>query len=143
MFTGRCARCHQKDPPGRQDLLYNLTNPEQSLVLLAPLAKKAGGLGLCKTSFSKEDARPADVFTDTSDADYRKALAEIARAGERLDGQKRFDMPGFRPSRHYVREMIRYGILPETFDAEADPIDVYETDRRYWRSLWHQGSRRE
>jgi len=33
--------------------------------------------------------------------------------------------------------MIRYGILPEAFDLDTDPIDVYETDRHYWRSLWH------
>jgi len=135
--TKRCARCHGKGPPGQQELLYDLTDPEQSLVLMAPLAQQGGGLGLCKTSFDKEDARPAEVFTSKSDADYQKALAEIARAGEQLDQQKRFDMPGFRPSPHYVREMIRFGILPETFDAEADPVDVYDTDRRYWRSLWH------
>jgi len=34
--------------------------------------------------------------------------------------------------------MKRYGILPETFDADKDPIDVYKTDQAYWRSLWHQ-----
>jgi len=33
--------------------------------------------------------------------------------------------------------MKRYGILPPTLQA-ADPIDVYDTDRRYWRSFWHQ-----
>jgi hypothetical protein len=137
VFTNRCARCHGKGPPGQQELLYDLTNPGQSLVLMAPLVKEAGGLGLCKTSFDNEDTRPAEVFTSKSDADYQKALAEIARAGEQLDQQKRFDMPGFRPSTHYVREMIRFGILPETFHAETDPLDVYETDRRYWRSLWH------
>jgi hypothetical protein len=137
VFKRSCARCHKNSPPGRQELLYNLTRPEQSLVLLAPLSKQAGGLGLCATSFNKDEAHPADVFTSKNDADYQKALAEIARAGERLDQQKRFDMPGFRPNRHYVREMIRYGILPETFDAEADPVDVYEIDRQYWRSLWH------
>ena len=130
-------RCHPKQPPGSQDLLYDLTRPEQSLVLLAPLAKQAGGLGLCQTSFDKKEARPADVFPSKNDPDYQQALAEIARAGEQLDQQKRFDMPGFRPNRHYVREMIRFGILPETFQAEADSVDVYETDRRYWRSLWH------
>ena len=32
----------------------------------------------------------------------------------------------------------RYGILPESFDPESDPIDVYETDRAYWESLWHR-----
>jgi hypothetical protein len=46
-------------------------------------------------------------------------------------------MPGFRPSAAYVREMKRYGILPASFDAARDPIDVYATDRKYWESFWH------
>jgi len=137
VFARRCAGCHPKQPPGQADLLYNLTHPEQSLVLRAPLAKQAGGLGICRTSLNKKDANPADVFTSDRDADYQRALAEITRAGQRLDQQKRFDMPGFRPSPHYVREMIRFGILPETFNAESDAVDVYQTDRRYWGSLWH------
>ena len=32
----------------------------------------------------------------------------------------------------------RFGILPESFELAKDPIDPYETDRAYWRSLWHQ-----
>jgi mono/diheme cytochrome c family protein len=137
VFTKRCAGCHQKNLPGQPDRLFNLTHPERSLALQAPLAKEAGGRGLCKTSLTEKEAPPANVFRSTNDADYQQALAEIAGAGQRLDQRKRFDMPGFRPDRHYVREMIRYGILPETFDIETDPVDVYETDRRYWRSLWH------
>jgi hypothetical protein len=34
--------------------------------------------------------------------------------------------------------MIRYGILPANFDLTKHPVDVYETDRAYWRSLWYQ-----
>jgi hypothetical protein len=41
-------------------------------------------------------------------------------------------MPGFRPRPQYVREMIRYGVLPASFDPAADPIDVYAVDRQYW-----------
>ncbi len=55
-------------------------------------------------------------------------------------GQKsgyRFDMPGFKPNEHYTREMKRYGILPQSFNLETDAIDVYETDQKYWESLWH------
>ena len=38
----------------------------------------------------------------------------------------------------YVREMKRYGILPASFDAARDPIDVYATDRAYWAAMgWH------
>ena len=29
----------------------------------------------------------------------------------RLDEIKRFDMPGFRPNEHYVRELKRFGVL--------------------------------
>ena len=31
--------------------------------------------------------------------------------------------------------MKRYGILPADQSEEA-PVDVYATDRAYWRSLW-------
>ena len=47
-------------------------------------------------------------------------------------------MPGFRPNEHYVREMKRYGVLADDFDPAVDPIDVYQVDRAYWRSCWHQ-----
>jgi hypothetical protein len=33
--------------------------------------------------------------------------------------------------------MKRYGVLPETFDIDRDKIDVFETDRRYWESMWY------
>jgi hypothetical protein len=80
---------------------------------------------------------PSPIFTDANDPDYQKILA-LCRAGKgRLEAIKRFDMPGFRPDPSYVREMKRFDILPETL-AENAPIDVYATDRAYWRSLWWQ-----
>ena len=45
-------------------------------------------------------------------------------------------MPGFRPNKHYIREMKRFGILPADLGLD-DPIDVYKTDERYWRSFWY------
>ncbi len=54
-----------------------------------------------------------------------------------LERNKRWDMPGFKPHPFYVREMKRYGILPETFDLDRDKVDVFEVDRRYWRSAWY------
>jgi hypothetical protein len=60
------------------------------------------------------------------------------KAGKRyLDKIKRFDMPDFRPRLAYVREMKRYGILPKDIVVDA-AIDVYATDRAYWRSLWYK-----
>lgn len=44
-------------------------------------------------------------------------------------------VPDFRPRDEYIREMQRFGFLPPDLGPD-DPIDVYETDRRYWESFW-------
>ena len=58
-------------------------------------------------------------------------------AKQKLDEIKRFDMPGFRPSEHYIRELRRYGVLPADLAQDA-PIDPYKADEAYWQSLWHR-----
>jgi len=143
----RCASCHgSKDPKRRvefrthRELLVNLTRPEKSLLVLAPLAKEAGGLDLCRRPPAKgRPARPVaetPVFAARDDADCRKLVAGIAKAKARLDGVKRFDMAGFRPNEHYLREMKRYGVLPADLAGDA-AVDPYATDERYWRSFWY------
>jgi hypothetical protein len=107
-------------------ILYNLSRPEKSLQLLAPLAKDAGGYGIC-----------GKVFKGTEDADFKILLAAITDAKAYLEKITRFNMPDFRPAPEYVREMKRFGILPAHYQP-GDPIDVYETDRKYWQSLWHR-----
>lgn len=105
-------------------LLFNLSRPEKSLILLAPLAKNAGGFGLCKEG----------GFSSVSDPDYVKLLAMCTAGKQRLETITRFDMPAFKPPFPYIREMKRYGIIPP--DAPPDDlIDVYETDRAYWQSF--------
>jgi hypothetical protein len=60
----------------------------------------------------------------------------ITQGRNHLETMTRFDMPQFKPHPAYLREMKRYGILP--IDTPADKkIDPYETDRKYWESLWH------
>jgi hypothetical protein len=108
-----------------RDLFYNLSYPEKSVLLLAPLATAAGGFASCGQA----------VFADRSDPDYQQILAAIRDAKDKLEQVRRFDMPGFRPRAEYVRDMKRYGILPADQSEEA-PVDVYATDRAYWRSLW-------
>jgi hypothetical protein len=110
--------------------IFNLTRPEKSLYLRAPLAKSAGGLGLCQ-----RDGKPAEVFTAEDDPDYGAMLAMIEAGRRRLDEVKRFDMPGFRARPEYIREMQRYGLLSESFDAARDTVDVYALDRLYWDSF--------
>ena len=149
----RCARCHSgamqmpdspsdnmdmppweikyDDPRLRfsRHILYNLTRPERSLQVLAPLAQEAGGFGICV------DDGGDPVFRDGNDPDYAILLAAIQRTNDRLDEIKRFDMPGFRPQGPYIREMKRFGILPQEFDGDSS-VDTYALDRAYWESLW-------
>lgn len=113
--------------PGASEPLSNLDRPEKSYILLAPLAKSAGGLELC--------GKP--IFTDTSDPLYQKTLAAIQDAHQRLQEGKRFDMPGFRPNQHYIREMQRFGFIPKDLGPN-DPVDYYKVDRAYWDSFLYQ-----
>jgi len=127
-------RPNMKDPRLRmaRHIVFNLSRPEKSLMLLAPLAKEAGGYGICKIK-NADDNTEKPVFAETNDPDYKKILAMCIAGKERLDEIKRFDMPGFRPPMPYIREMKRYGVLPASFDPARDPIDVYETDQAYFR----------
>jgi len=139
----RCAHCHNKSlslPRALSDghlrhLVYNLTHPEKSLILLAPLSSEAGGYGLCRHRGKPDES--VTVFADTNDPDYQKILALCSAGKKHLEHIKRFDMPDFRPLPSYVREMKRYGILPKDLAADAN-IDVYVTDRAYWQSLWYK-----
>lgn len=155
----RCASCHQDamvlprslsdergisfwrfridDPRLKlsRHIVFNLSRPERSLLLLAPLAPEVGGLGLCRDA----EGRPASVFTASDDADYKALLAMVTAGKRNLDQIQRFDMPGFQPSPQYLREMRRYGVLSADHADDA-AVDPYELDRRYWRSLWHDAS---
>jgi cytochrome c553 len=116
-------------------IVFNLTRPEKSLFLLAPLAEAAGGWGLCRPEGTAKDGR--GIFAGRDDADYQTLLAMCTAGRDHLARIKRFDMAGFRPRVDWVREMKRYGILSMD-TAEAGPIDYYAVEQRYWRSLWHQ-----
>lgn len=153
----RCASCH-KDPgrllpralsdergvsfwqPKMDDprlltsrhIVFNLSRPDKSIILLAPLSGKAGGWGCCADPGTREKVT---VFADTSDPDYQKLLAMCTAGRTALENIKRFDMPDFKPRPEWIREMKRYGILPETTGAN-DTINVYSVEKEYWKSLW-------
>ena len=125
----------------QQHILYNLTRPEQSVQLLAPLAKKAGGYGACREivraqkKADKVTDKVATVFASKDDPDYKALLAAIEATRALHDSDPRWDTPGWKAPPEYIREMKRHGILPETFDREKDPLDPYEVDRRYWHAV--------
>jgi hypothetical protein len=115
-------------------IVFNLSRPAKSLILLAPLAESAGGWGLCRDPKTREHAT---VFADTTDPGYQALLALCTAGKDALaQGTRRFDMAGFRPRADWVREMKRYGILPPDLDPAA-PLDCYATEQRYWQSLWY------
>jgi hypothetical protein len=124
-------------------LIYNLSYPELSKAARAPLAKEAGGLGVCQAKSG------VPVFRDKSDPDYLAIVAAVARGRRHiLEENNRFCMINpspnngancpvkFVPRRDYVREMIRYGVLPVDHDFNAS-VDVFELDKAYWKTFWY------
>ena len=193
----RCASCHDKPSrllprsladergvsfwqPSLDDprlltsrhIVFNLSRPEKSLMLLAPLAKEAGGWGSCSiergarnaqgragspppaaTGANGSDANPHSpdgahgvtcptaIFASTADPGYQAILAMIVAGREFLERDStRFDGPNFKPRTDWVREMKRYGVLPEGLKPE-EVTDVYAVEQDYWKSLWHQPAR--
>jgi len=124
----------ERSPTNSRHRVFNLSRPEKSLALLAPLAQAGGGYGICRGTGA---GHPSAVFADTADPDYRKLLALCAAGKSRLDRIKRFDMPGFAPPKEWTREMTRYGLLrPES--PRSERLDVYAVEEEYWRSLWQR-----
>ena len=110
VFARRCATCHdpRTNPIARtlsdenglsfwepslgdrrlefsRHIIYNLSRPEKSLVLLAPLARSAGGYGRCKAKAKLPSSlreRGRECFPHTADPDYRLLLA-MCEAGKR------------------------------------------------------------
>ncbi|MDO4574125.1 MAG: hypothetical protein Q4D98_02805 [Planctomycetia bacterium] len=129
-------------------IIFNLSYPEKSKAVRAPLAQSAGGLGVCQAKSGKP------VFTDTNDPDYQTILAGIQRGRKYiLEENNRFSMAlpspnngkdcpvRFVPRKEYVREMIRYGILPSDWDF-SQPLNPYEVERKYWESMWYKPVRK-
>ena len=80
---GRISMIGQIGPVHR----INLTHPEWSQMLTAPLAKSAGGMQLCKS------ADGAAVFKDKKDPDYQAILKALEKGRDTLLADPRVDMP--------------------------------------------------
>jgi mono/diheme cytochrome c family protein len=128
------ARLNYKDPRFRYSnhILYNLSRPEMSLLLLAPLNSSVGGFAQTEAVSTNKTCRT--IFTTTGDPDYKILLTAIQASRDHLERIKRFDMPGFQPNEHYLREMTFYGILSPTRPPDQ-PVDCYAADQTYWESF--------
>lgn len=144
----RCSSCHQGEkriprrltdftPFANPGWTINLSYPEKSRYLLAPLEKSAGGREQC---WKMEDGKRVVeiVFKDTSDPDYQTLLRAINRGREFVTRERTHfsfaPTQEFYPNQWYVREMKRFGVLPPDFQF-GTPINPYETDRKYWEIL--------
>jgi len=118
-----CGKCHKRsNPPGSPEqafgrkrrgrgfqwrvaqrydttnaVLVNLTHPAQSRLLRGPLAKAAGGLGVCE----------GFAFAGTDDRRYQAALKVIRGWAEALAQRPREDMPGATPCKEYTVWMAK------------------------------------
>ena len=112
-----------------QQTLQNLSRPEYSRMILAPLSKTSGGYGMCEAKSGEP------VLTSRDAPEFQSLLTAIQRTKDELDRIKRFDMPDFIPNEHYLREMKRFGMLPADHD-DSEHVDYYELDQTYWKSHW-------
>jgi hypothetical protein len=82
----RCAACHEGGTQSIPWRIKRVTNVAMNDILLAPLAKAAGGRQSC--------GRP--VFADTDDPDYTALLEALVPVEQALQRRPRTDMPGAR-----------------------------------------------
>ena len=141
LFERRCDSCHEprksKNHVWRKmldDETVNLTKPEHSLLLLAPLAKEAGGLGWCRHK-ETTDRGEGRLFGSEDDPDYKALLAEVRKLQEACYPGGFHFQPGYRTNPIYIREMKRYGVLPADFDPET-PIDPWQVDQNYYEQFY-------
>jgi len=130
-ITGKVGKDRQSWSPHAG---LNLTHPDKSGLLMAPLSKAAGGWGICN---SEETDGPSGVIQNKTDPTYQAILAHIQEGQKVLNTIKRWDMPGFKPNPFYIREMKRFGVLTEEYDREKDTIDVFALDKKYFEMHWY------
>ena len=125
--------------PYTRHALYNFSFPEKSSILTAALAKSAGGRAVCKkiTKDGKVMKQSHVIFKSKNDPRYKIILKSIKDVAQLLNTKKRWHMKGFKPDPAYIREMIRYGVLPKDYDVNNPKLTPYEIDQLYWRSLWY------
>ncbi len=135
----RCDGCH--GPPrkrfGRKILdneAFDLAEPLKSQLLRAPLARSAGGLGLCRDKKTTQRGEGA-VFASKDDADYRTLRDEVVAVCRELKPENAWWTGEFVGHPTYVREMKRYGALPRDFEY-GTVFDPYAVDDRYHKLFY-------
>lgn len=163
----RCDHCHVKERRYQSTYTgrtwpfgmpfgdyYNIRTPDQSLLLLAPLAKSAGGLELCRNRPAKAferrnrrsktlitDGEPLAIFENRQDPDFQSLAAGMHLLAEQMLRGRIFPVANWRPIPDLLREMKRYGALPPEFDIHQDEVDPFALDEAYYRLYYPGGMR--
>ena len=104
------------------EAVFNLTFPENSAVLCAPLDAKAGGR-------AGKGGHPT-IFKSRADPRYQTVLKAVQKAKNFVDSQNpRYDSPNYKPRGAYLRAMKRYGIIG---GENAENFSAIECDKKYW-----------
>ena len=106
---GRISMIGQIGPVHR----INLTHPEWSQMLTAPLAESAGGMQLCKA------ADGAAVFKDKKDPDYQAMLKALEKGRDTLLADPRIDMPEALKSENLAKARKRT-VSAESWQTRTD-----------------------
>jgi len=97
IYQRRCASCHGKgfytSNEPRHHTWINLTHPEWSRLLHAPLGASAEGLGLCRNKAGK----PIAIFSRTDDPDRKTLLRALRQGSHALYARPRMDMEDAHP----------------------------------------------
>ena len=137
----RCISCHDnrggywiEGELRKAGWRFNVSDPSRSLLLLAPLAKQAGGLEICQAGMDGGPSTP--IFSSRKDGDFL-ALRGLVDQVVAEFGQPRWFQEGFRYQDFYIREMRRFGALAP--DEDPYQLDPWTIDRRYFEQVYAVG----
>ena len=103
--------------------VFNLTFPENSAVLMAPLSSKAGG----RAGTGGHTA----IFASRDDPRYRRILKAIEKAKDYVENQNpRYDSPNYKPKGAYLRAMKRFSVMRD--GQPMGNFNAFDCDKKYW-----------
>ena len=110
-----------------RDLFYNLSHPEKSVLLLAPLAKSAGGFESCGKA----------VFAEHGRSRLRVDPGRPACCARQTRGDRPIRHAWLSPARGVRAVRCNATASSARTTRSTRPLDVYATDRAYWASHWY------
>ncbi len=150
LIARRCDSCHMSKamkhrlygkggwlnrPISEAGHRFNVSHPEKSILLLAPLAKSAGGLAICEKVKGVDSSAP--VFDSKGDPDYQVLVDFAKLITDRYSAPTWFE-PGYVPPTWYTRQMIDFGMLPKDHPFDKS-YDIYKADADYFRMIYEMG----